>query len=116
MKQENLNILTINGGSSSIKFAIYGMAENANKIVFYSKGDMAGPDQLEKGESILRNPTKSNYTNINDILENLPFAKSKEAFIKEELGEETYRLMEQIKRVQTQKGVQAMMPFEITIQ
>jgi protease-4 len=53
---------------------------------------------------------------INDVLENLPFAKSKESFIKEELGEETYRLMEQIKRVQSQKGVQAMMPFEITIQ
>lgn len=33
MKQENLNILTINGGSSSIKFAMYGMAENPNKIV-----------------------------------------------------------------------------------
>ena len=53
---------------------------------------------------------------INDILEHLPFAKSKESFIKEEFGEETYRLMEQIKRVQSQKGVQAMMPFDITIQ
>lgn len=53
---------------------------------------------------------------IEDILEHFPFAKSKESFIKEELGEETYRLMEQIKKVQSQKGVQAMMPFEITIQ
>lgn len=53
---------------------------------------------------------------INDILENLPFAKSKESFIKEEFGEETYRIMEQVKRVQSQKGVQAIMPFEITIQ
>jgi len=52
---------------------------------------------------------------INDILEHLPFAKSKESFIKEELGEDTYRLMEQIKRMQSQKGVQAMLPFEITI-
>ena len=53
--------------------------------------------------------------NFNDILENLPFAKSKESFIKEELGDEAYGLMEQIKRLQTQKGVQAMMPFEISI-
>jgi protease-4 len=53
---------------------------------------------------------------INDILENFPFAKSKESFIKEELGEETYRLMEQIKKVQSRKGIQAMMPFEINIQ
>ncbi|MDD5150727.1 MAG: signal peptide peptidase SppA [Flavobacterium sp.] len=53
---------------------------------------------------------------INDLLQNLPFAKSKESFIKEELGEETYSIMEQIKRVQSRKGVQAIMPFEITIQ
>jgi len=53
---------------------------------------------------------------MNDILKNLPFAKSKESFIKEELGEETFRLMEQIKRVQTRKGIQAIMPFEISIQ
>jgi protease-4 len=52
---------------------------------------------------------------INDLLENLPFAKSKESYIKEELGEETFRIMEQIKRMQSQKGVQAIMPFEIII-
>jgi len=52
---------------------------------------------------------------INDILEHFPFAKSKESFIKEELGEETYRIMEQIKKIQSQKGIQAMMPYEIKI-
>jgi len=40
-----------------------------NKVVFYSKEDIAGGIQLKKGEDILRNSTKSNYTNINDILE-----------------------------------------------
>lgn len=40
-----------------------------NKVVFHSKEDMAGGIQLKKGEDILRNPTKSNYTDINDILE-----------------------------------------------
>jgi protease-4 len=53
---------------------------------------------------------------INDILEHLPFAKSKESFIKEEFGQETYQIIEQIKRVQSKKGIQAMMPFEISIQ
>jgi protease-4 len=52
---------------------------------------------------------------INDILDNLPFAKSKESFLKEELGEETFRIMEQIKRMESKKGVQAIMPFEISI-
>ena len=33
MKPGNSNILTINGGSSSIKFAMYEMAENPNKIL-----------------------------------------------------------------------------------
>lgn len=54
--------------------------------------------------------------NFDDILENLPFAKSKEAFIKEEIGEENYLVLEQIKRIQAQKGIQAMMPFTITIE
>lgn len=33
MKPDNLNILTINGGSSSIRFAMYEMTENPTKIV-----------------------------------------------------------------------------------
>lgn len=53
--------------------------------------------------------------NINDLLANLPFGKSKASFIKEEIGEENYKIMEEIKRLQAQKGVQAMMPFEINI-
>ena len=53
--------------------------------------------------------------NLNDLFSNLPFAQSKEAFIKEEIGEENYVLIEQIKRFQRQKGVQAMMPYGINI-
>lgn len=54
--------------------------------------------------------------NFQDLLESLPFSNSKADFIKEEIGEENYKIMEQIKRLQTQKGVQAMMPFEINVQ
>lgn len=53
---------------------------------------------------------------FNDMLANLPFAKSKESFIKEEIGEENYILMQKVKKMQAQKGVQALMPFEISIQ
>ncbi|MFM2369180.1 MAG: hypothetical protein RL619_1480 [Bacteroidota bacterium] len=52
---------------------------------------------------------------FNDLLANLPFARSKESFIKEEIGEENYKIMEEVKRLQAQKGVQAMMPFKINI-
>jgi len=50
-----------------------------------------------------------------DLLSNLPFAQSKEAFIKAEIGEENYLLIEQVKRLQKQKGVQAMLPFGLNV-
>ena len=40
-----------------------------NKVVFHSKEDMAGSYNLQKGEHILRADTKSNYTDINEVLE-----------------------------------------------
>ncbi|AWK07389.1 signal peptide peptidase SppA [Flavobacterium crocinum] len=52
---------------------------------------------------------------LNDILSGLPFAKSKEAFIKEEIGEENYMLIEQVKKFQKLKGVQTIMPYGINI-
>ncbi|MDX6183889.1 signal peptide peptidase SppA [Flavobacterium sp. Fl-77] len=68
----------------------------------------------------IKNYSTQNYPeyekNLDDLLSNLSFAKSKEAFIKEEIGEENYILIEQIKRYQNKKGVQAMMPFGLKIQ
>lgn len=40
-----------------------------NKVVFHSKEDLAGGYNLQKGEHILRADTKSNYTDINEVLE-----------------------------------------------
>lgn len=40
-----------------------------NRVVFYSKADLAGGHQLRKGEPILRAEPKSEYGDINDILE-----------------------------------------------
>lgn len=40
-----------------------------NRVEFYSKEDMAGGYHLSKGEHILRSETKSDYENINDVLE-----------------------------------------------
>ncbi len=78
-------------------------------------------DAIKEAASLAKTKTYSTQNfpeyekDMNDIFNNFPFAKSKESFIKEELGEETYRLMEQLKKVQARKGVQAMVPFEITI-
>jgi protease IV len=45
----------------------------------------------------------------------VPFMKTKENLIKEEIGEENFKVIEQIKRMNKQKGVQAVMAFEINI-
>lgn len=52
---------------------------------------------------------------FSEIFSKFPFAKSKEALIKEELGEENYFVLQQIKKLQMQKGIQTRMPFEISI-
>lgn len=44
-----------------------------------------------------------------------PLMKTRESLIKEEIGEENYRIIEQIRNMNSRKGVQAMMPYEIII-
>lgn len=53
---------------------------------------------------------------LNDILGRLPFGQSKAMLLKEELGEENYQVLEQIKKAQSRKGIQALLPFEFSIQ
>jgi protease-4 len=63
--------------------------------------------------------TTQNYPeydkDFNDLLAGFPFAQSKENFIKDEIGQENYKLLQEVKRIQMQKGVQAMLPFQINI-
>jgi len=46
----------------------------------------------------------------------IPFLKSRENLIKGEIGEENYRVLQQIKKVNSYKGTQTLLPFEINIQ
>lgn len=53
-----------------------------------------------------------------DLLANftgMAMFKTKEQLLKEQLGEEGFQMLEQIKRVKSRKGIQAMMPFELEI-
>lgn len=55
---------------------------------------------------------------IEDILANftgMAMFKTKEQLIKEQIGEEAYQMLEQLKRVKSRKGIQAIMPYEIAI-
>ncbi|WP_395077271.1 signal peptide peptidase SppA [Flavobacterium sp.] len=45
----------------------------------------------------------------------LPFMKSRESLIKAEIGEANYKIIEQIRRLNKQKGIQALLPFEVNI-
>jgi protease-4 len=79
-------------------------------------------DALKEAASLAKIKTYSTQNfpeyekDFSDLFANFPFAKSKEALIKGELGEENYFILQQIKKVQLQKGIQARMPFEISIQ
>jgi protease-4 len=53
---------------------------------------------------------------LNDLFANFPFSQSKETFIKEEIGEENYKILQEIKKIKSQKGVQMAMPFQLNIQ
>jgi protease IV len=45
----------------------------------------------------------------------LPFTKTRENLIKEEIGVENYKIIEQIRKMNAQKGIQALLPFEVNI-
>lgn len=56
--------------------------------------------------------------NFEDFLSNftgIAALQTKEQLLKEQLGEEGFQMLEQIKRVKSRKGIQAMMPYEISI-
>ena len=56
--------------------------------------------------------------NFEDLLANftgMAMFKTKEQLLKEQLGDEGFQMLEQIKRVKSRKGIQAMMPYELEI-
>jgi protease-4 len=53
--------------------------------------------------------------NFNDLLSGFSLIKSKDAFIKEEIGEENYKLIEEVKKFQKQSGIQALLPYGLNI-
>jgi protease-4 len=83
---------------------------------------IGGMDEALTEAAKLANIKKYNTQNypeyeksFDDILSKFGLAQSKQDLIKEEIGAENYLILQKIKRMTQQKGVQAMMPFEITI-
>ena len=69
----------------------------------------------------IKNYRTQNYPeyekNLRDLLGNLgvPFLKSKESLIREEIGEANFKIWEKVKNAGNKTGIQAFMPFEINI-
>ncbi|QYJ68626.1 signal peptide peptidase SppA [Flavobacterium litorale] len=70
----------------------------------------------------VENYTTENYPEYERNLEdffanalNAPFMQTKEAFIKEEVGNENYQVIQRLRRASQLRGTQVIMPYEITI-
>ncbi|AUP81441.1 signal peptide peptidase SppA [Flavivirga eckloniae] len=53
--------------------------------------------------------------NLDEMLKDLGLVEAKEALIKEELGEENYRVFKEIKAMSRKKGVQLLFPYSLEI-
>lgn len=52
---------------------------------------------------------------IGDMFGAMPFAKTRESIISDEIGAENYKVIQQIRRLTAMTGIQAVMPFELNI-
>jgi protease IV len=95
-------------GTDAMKIGLVDQMGNMNDAIKYA----ASLVKISKYETV-------NYPEIEKdmrtLFKGLPFVQSRESFIKEEIGTENYKLLEQVKKLQTRKGIQARMPFEINI-
>ena len=46
----------------------------------------------------------------------MPFAQSKQSIIEAEIGKQNYELLQHIKQLSTQKGIQAKMSYDLKIE
>jgi protease-4 len=94
--------------------------QDAQKIGLIDK--IGGMDEAIKEAAKLGKTTKYRTQDFpefekefGDILSQFGLAQSKESLIKSEIGEKNYEILQRIKVMSTQKGVQARMAYELKI-
>jgi protease-4 len=94
--------------------------QDALKIGLVDK--IGGMDAAIKEAARLGKTTKyrtQNYPefekSFDDLLSKFGLAQSRESIIKQEIGEQNYEILNHIKQMTSQKGVQARMPYELKI-
>lgn len=97
-------------GSDALKIGLVDKIGGMDDAIKYAAG-------LAKTKNYKTQNFPEYEKNIRDLLGNLgiPFLKSKEGLIREEIGEANYKLLQQVKKISNRTGIQALMPFEITI-
>ncbi|MCW2121161.1 signal peptide peptidase SppA [Flavobacterium sp. 7A] len=95
-------------GSEAIKIGLVDKIGNLNDAI------QAAATLAKTKEYSTKNFPEFNKS-FEDMLSKLPFVQSKSDFIKEEIGIENYKIIQQVKKLQARKGIQAIMPYEIDI-
>jgi protease-4 len=98
-------------GSDAVKNGLVDELGGLDEAVAYAA-------KLGKTDSYTTQAYPQFERSVDDILKSLsgmPFAKTKEEFIKEEVGQENYKMIERIRRASQLRGAQTIMPYEITI-
>lgn len=98
-------------GSDAVKNGLVDELGGLDKAIAYAA-------KLGKTDSYRTENYPEYEKNFDDVLANFglsTFYKSKETVLKEELGEENYKVFEQIKKANQLKGIQALMPYELNI-
>lgn len=98
-------------GNDAVKIGLVDEIGGLDKAIAYAA-------KLGKTDSYRTENYPEYEKNLDDILNNFglsTFYKSKEDILKEELGEDNYKVFEQIKKANQLKGIQALLPFEINI-
>ncbi|QZK91348.1 signal peptide peptidase SppA [Flavobacterium sp. CHNK8] len=95
-------------GSEALKIGLVDKIGGLNDAI-------ANAAKLAKIESYSTQNYPEYEKNFEELFAGFPFASSKATFIKEEIGEENYRVIQEIKKLQNRKGIQAILPYEINI-
>lgn len=98
-------------GTDAVKNGLVDKLGGLNDAIKYA----AGLAKLKEYRTENFPEYKNEFEDLLANLSGISIFKTKEALLKEQIGEEAYFILEKIKKAQNTKGVQAMMPFELNI-
>ena len=113
MTTENVDLIAqgrVWSGTDALKIGLVDQLGSLNDAVKYA----ASLTKTKKFSTINYPEFEQDFGSILQGL-GLPFAQSKESLIKEEIGQENYKILQEVKKMQARKGVQALMQYEINI-